>query len=254
MIHNPQLEGGPFYWQGGPDGIVLIHGFTATVAEVRPLAERLHAAGYSVLAPLLPGHNTRPDDLNRARWQDWIATSESAYIQMKAACRRVVVGGESTGGLLSLWLGLHYPEIPALLLYAPALRLNLRRLDGLRIRLLAPFVPWVRKTTLDSNPYWQGYPVNPLKGVLQLLALQGQVQPRLGEIRQPILLIQGRLDKTVHPSVPGIIAQAVDSPFIEKYWMARSTHCVIIDQEMDEVARLTLDFLSRVLAGPGSET
>lgn len=250
MIHNPQLEGGPFDWPGGPDGIVLIHGFTATVAEVRPLAEHLHAAGYSLLGPLLPGHNTHPQDLNRVRWQDWVEASEAAYARMKAACRRVVVGGESTGGLLALWLAQHHPEIEALLLYAPALRLNLRPLDGLRMRLLAPFVPWVRKANLDSNPYWQGYPVNPLKGVLQLLALQRQVRPRLGQIRQPMLLIQGRLDKTVHPSVPDVIAQAVASSRVEKHWMSRSPHCVIIDQEMDEVARLTLDFLRRTLAAP----
>jgi len=32
---NPELEGGDFFWQGGADGVLLLHGLTATTAEVR---------------------------------------------------------------------------------------------------------------------------------------------------------------------------------------------------------------------------
>ena len=63
MILNPHLEGDSFFWEGGEVGILLIHGFTATTAEVRPLAEFLHKNGYTVAGPLLPGHYTKPDDL-----------------------------------------------------------------------------------------------------------------------------------------------------------------------------------------------
>ena len=51
MIH-PELDGASFTYQGGKTGFLLLHGFTATTAEVRPLGERLHAAGYTVSAPL----------------------------------------------------------------------------------------------------------------------------------------------------------------------------------------------------------
>ena len=40
-ILNPELEGGSFLWQGGETGVLLLHGLTATTAEVRPLAKRL---------------------------------------------------------------------------------------------------------------------------------------------------------------------------------------------------------------------
>src|SRR5512134_2031037 len=103
-IVNPHLEGDSFYWPGGPSGILLAHGFTATTAEVRPLARILLDQGYSVAGPLLPGHKTTLEEMNRCRWQDWAGAIETAYRQMAARCERVFVGGESMGGLLALYL------------------------------------------------------------------------------------------------------------------------------------------------------
>ena len=56
-LHNPDLAGETFYWESGKVGVLLVHGFTATTTEVRLLAQCLHAEGYTISAPLLPGHN-----------------------------------------------------------------------------------------------------------------------------------------------------------------------------------------------------
>ena len=248
MLYNPQLEGSPFYWKGGSEGILLIRGFSATSAEVRPLAQSLHLSGYTVAAPLLPGHYTNPHDLNRVHWQDWVNTVEEWYQRVRLQCNSIVVGGEATGALLSLFLASKHPEIVALLLYAPALRLNLSPIETFLLHPLALFVPWLPKKNLDSNDLWQGYSVNPLKGVIQLLCLQKKDRPILPEIRQPILIIQGKNDITVHPGVPDEIFNQVRSTIKEKYWMDHSAHCVIIDQEFDRVIGLTVQFLNRVLS------
>jgi carboxylesterase len=250
MIHNPNLNGDPFYWQGGPVGVLLVHGFSATAAEVRPLAEALHQAGYTIAAPLLPGHYTRPEDLNRVRWQDWVKAVEEMYIRLTTECLQVVVGGESTGGVLSLYLAAQYPQIAAILLYAPALKLTLRPIDKLRLYLAAPFVAYVPKDYMDSNELWQGYPVNPLKGAIQLLKLQNALQPLLGKIHQPTLIVQGRLDQSVHPDVPEIICQKIQSSLCEKYWMSNSGHCVVLDKERQEIFNITLRFLENALQLP----
>ena len=57
-IFNPELEGGSFFWKGGGTGVLLLHGLTATTAEVRPLAKCLLVEGYTVSGILLPGHGT----------------------------------------------------------------------------------------------------------------------------------------------------------------------------------------------------
>ena len=58
----------PFAHDGGPVGVVLSHGFTGTPASMRPWAEHLAAAGYSVRLPLLPGHGGTWQETNRTRW------------------------------------------------------------------------------------------------------------------------------------------------------------------------------------------
>lgn len=246
MLQNPHLEGGAFLWRAGPRGVLLIHGLTATTAEVRLLANDLHRAGYTVSAPLLPGHFSHPSDLNRVRWQDWAMTVERAYEELLSLCEAIVVGGESTGALLSLYLASRHPEIGALLLYAPALSLTLRPLEVVSLYLLAPFIPWIPKPNVDEDMPWQGYKVNPLKGVLQLLALQRAVKPLLPRLSQPLLIVQGRLDPTVSPKVPQILFESVSSPVKEVHWMENSTHCVLLDKEREQVSQITLRFLERI--------
>jgi carboxylesterase len=247
LIHNPDLDGSPFFWRGGPVGVLLIHGFTATVAEVRPLAEALLSVGYTVAGPLLPGHYTQPADLNHVSWQDWVAAVETAYQHLSSQCERVAVGGESTGGLLSLYLAAQHPEIAALLLYAPALRLTLKPSSIILMHLLSPLVRWVPKSYMDSNQLWQGYSVNPLKGVLQLLKLQKQMRPRLSQVNQPTLIVQGWLDKSVHPEVPDTIYNGIQSSLRIKVWMENSGHCVLLEGERQTIFDMTLRFLEQAL-------
>jgi len=246
-IFNPQFDGNPFFWQGSSTGILLVHGFTATVQEVRPLAQILHQKGYTVAGPLLPGHYTHPDDLNKAHWQDWVSAVREMYQRISSACQTVIVGGESTGGLLSLYLASEHPEIAAVLLYAPALRLTLSPAMVLLLHILAPFKSYSPKPAQDPDSLWQGYRVNPLKGTIQLLRLQKQVYPVLPKIHQPLLIVQGRLDPTVHPTVPDTISSQVNSTVKEIYWMEQSAHCVILDKEREQVGQTTLKFLDKVL-------
>jgi carboxylesterase len=248
LLRNPHLEGTPFYWESGPVGVLLCHGFTATTAEVRLLAGSLHEQGYSVAGPLLPGHGTTPQDCNQHTWQDWYTSVEHSYQQIASHCQTVVVGGESTGALLILRLAAMHSEIAGVLCYAPALRLLLAPAKVLLLSLCAPFLTSIPKApSTDDNP-WQGYAVDPLKGARELLRLQKVIYPLLPQIHQPIIILQGRLDPTVHPESPQIIFDQVSSSIKELHWLEHSTHCVILDKERDLAASMTLNFLKRVLA------
>jgi carboxylesterase len=248
LIKNPHLKGDPFYWEAGETGVLLVHGFTATTAEVRPLAKALHGKGYTVSGPVLPGHNTYPEDINNYTWRDWVSTVEKAYRELAARCTHVFVGGESTGGLLALYLAAKHTEIPGVLAYAPALKLKINFIDQIKLRLAAPFVPYLPKGGDDDDLPWQGYTVNPLKGVLQLLKFQQLVRSILDQIQCPVLIVQGKLDSTVDDGVPQIIHDGVSSVVREIHWMEKSSHCVAIDCEFEKVAEITIDFLAKVPA------
>ena len=244
-LYNPQLEGGPFFREGGPTGVLLLHGFTATTAEVRPLAERLHQAGYTVAGPLLPGHGTSPEDLNKTPWQAWPRAAEESYRQLAARCRRVFVGGESMGGVTALYLASQIPEIAGVIGYAPAIKLAMRFVDYLKFYAILPFVKAMPKGVLDDVPGWQGYRVNPLRGVFQLQKLQKATRRRLPHIHQPIMILQGRLDTVIHPRSGTIILRDVNSTHQELHWLPNSPHVVTLGPDFEELLTLTLNFISK---------
>ena len=250
FIKNPHLDGDPFIFEGGRTGILLVHGYKATPAEMRPLAKFLHYKGYTVAGPLLPGHNTDPRDANKFTWKNWVDSIEKSYFEMTRRCEQVFIGGESAGGLISLYLASYHPEITGVLTYAPALDIHLRKQDIYRLYLAAHFIPWAKEVTINdtgADLAWRGYSVTPLKGLIQLLKLQRKTLPRLRLIRRPILIVQGRLDNRVPPSVPHTIYEAVQSTLKEIHWMDNSSHCVVLDQELDRVKKVTLKFMEKAL-------
>lgn len=212
----------------------------------------MFAAGYTVSGPLLPGHGSQPADANQYTWQDWTVALEAALDKLKAQCAKIVIGGESMGGLLALYLASIHPETDGLLLYAPALKLYTPLISFLA-RTLAPFLAAKKKPRSipsPADPLWQGYTVYPLKAMLQLFDLQKVVSKRLYLVQQPVLIIQGANDHSVHPGVPELIQSSVSSNQVEIHKIENSGHCVLLECEHQQTTSLTLDFLKKIDLGP----
>ncbi len=247
LIKNPHIDGDPFTLEGGPIGILLIHGLKATPAEVRLLGEFLHTKGFTVSGPLLPGHNTSPEDANNYSWKAWLASIETTYWNLQKKCETIFLGGESLGALIAIYLASYHPEIAGILAYGPALKLILKKTDILKLYSLSPFIPYIKEKDRGDDLPWRGYQAIPLKSVIQLLKLQRETLPRLKFIRRPILLVQGRFDARIPPDVPDIIYDKVNSVKKEIHWMDNSSHCVILDRERDSVQEITLKFIKKTL-------
>src|SRR5438270_9118852 len=76
---DPVADAEPFAADRGPIGVVVSHGFTGTPASVRPWAQHLAQAGYTVRLPLLPGHGVSWRETNRTRWSQWYETVEASW-------------------------------------------------------------------------------------------------------------------------------------------------------------------------------
>lgn len=234
-------------WDGGPVGVLLSHGYTATTAEVRPLAKLLRRRGFTVAGPLLPGHGSTPQAMNGVSWQEWVVTLEEAYQQLTQRCRYVFIGGESMGGALALFLASQHPEAAGVLLYSPAVKIPVRPL--MLSYLVRPFIAYKEKDNINSlHPDWKGYRVNPIPAVHQMHRLQRRLWPLVPKMRLPLLIVQGRHDFDIDLRGVERLFELYPTPVKEFYWMEQSGHVVILDKERAQVAEITTRFMLRALA------
>jgi carboxylesterase len=188
---------------------------------------------------------TSPEDMNRYRWEDWGEAMDMAYLEIAAQCEVVFIGGESMGALIALYVAGQHSEIAGLLIYAPALRIA--RQKAILAKLLYRIVPYVNKRRIEPANLWQGYTVNPVPALVQMLKLQNEIRQKLPTIRQPLLLVQGRLDTDIDLRGVETLYQEIGSDIKELYWMEKSIHTVIMDHELDQVYHVTRQFLEKAL-------
>jgi len=265
MPQPAHLDPSAYSADGGSCGALLIHGFTGSVAETRPMGEYLAARGLTVRCPLLPGHGTTPLDLTRIRWQAWAETVESALDDLQRRCQAVFVGGLSLGSLLTLWLGATRPGIAGLIVMAPAIKLQDRRMPlTLGLRYLLKYNPQGGMGDSDlpalagrpggdpqaGERIWC-YDETPLWGASEVYLLQRRVCKLLPRIDQPVLIFQGRRDKHLNPQAAQIVHDRVASTDKTLVWLESSGHNVLADGEREALWARSYDWmLSRLPAEP----
>jgi carboxylesterase len=147
----------PFELGSGADACLLLHGFTGSPWDLRPLGESLAARGYKVKAIRLPGHGTTPEAMTGVSWRDWEQACEDALASLSSH-RQVFVAGLSMGALLSLLLATRRPDrVHGLALLAPAVHFlgpTMALLYRVRnLPLLEIVRPWIDKQSTDIvNP------------------------------------------------------------------------------------------------------
>ncbi len=245
FIQNPDLDGNSFSLMGH-NGIcvILIHGFTATTVEVRPIAEYLNQEGFSVFAPLLPGHGTSPEDLNKQTWRKWVDAGIETYNQCETEYEKIFIGGESMGGVITCYLAAMFPAIKGIMLYAPAIKVD-NLAYSKYIRFFKKVIPKNNiKEAQEKDVYpWQGYKVNPTQAAYQLFLLQKITRKILNKINQPAIIFQGKFDKTISPEGPKLIYNKIHSSSKEFVLLENSEHCVLLDKDFNFLARKTHDFI-----------
>jgi carboxylesterase len=83
-------------------GVLLVHGFLGSPADLGYLPWRLRERGLTVRALRLPGHGTGPSVLDDVSPQEYLDAVETARRELSAQCARVSVVGFSFGGALAI--------------------------------------------------------------------------------------------------------------------------------------------------------
>ncbi|UCD58640.1 MAG: alpha/beta hydrolase, partial [Candidatus Hydrogenedentota bacterium] len=99
----------PYVIGSGKRACLLVHGVAGSPAQMRTLAEALAMSGFTARGTLLPGHGTRPDDLQGIVWQDWYEHIHEEYSGLKQRYEEVLLIGFSIGAALSAYYAAHNP-------------------------------------------------------------------------------------------------------------------------------------------------
>ncbi len=246
---------GPFAFGGGPDGVLIVHGWTPSPRELRFLAERVAPLGFRCEGPLLKGHGTRMEDLAPTRFADYLAESASAYEALAGRCRRVFVCGLSMGGLLGLELALRYP-VAGLVLVAPFLLpsgttfgLPNRWLIG-RVPLPAVLAKGKGGPILDPEALAGhiAYRAMPSASMVSVVLAGRAALARLPGVQSPTLVFHARDDQTSDFRGTRILIEKLGTEDKTLVAFNRGNHILTLDFPRARLEAETLSWLQSRLA------
>lgn len=213
-------------------GCLLIHGFAGDINDILPLAKRLREEGYQVECPTLEGHGTTRRQMAKSTRHDWLRSADEAYKRLKMRADSIVVIGFSMGGLLAFHVTTNYPV-------------------ELLITLNTPYKYWDVKQAMNylredfpthSRRYIQGIGRIPLSSMVQFRRLLAETKPLLSKITTPYVLLQARLDDTVHAVSADLLASSVhDDAAPQISWYEHSNHMILHGPDKEEAITYVMD-------------
>ncbi|MCH9670627.1 MAG: alpha/beta fold hydrolase [Gammaproteobacteria bacterium] len=233
-------------------GVVLVHGFLSSPAEVRPLAESLRAAGYPVFGVRLAGHGTSPWDLRDRTWDDWLDSVARGWALMQSMCDRVVLAGFSTGAGLALRFAASQPKgLAAVVAISAAVKFRNPAMS---------FVPLVHSANQfvrlvssaegillfsDNDPEHPdiNYQHIPVRALNELRKLSEEVVEQLPNIAADVFVMHGDADPVIDPESLEIIANGLRNARTVKTALVRSDIHGIVYDDIDHTHAKVLQYL-----------
>lgn len=231
-------------------GVLLLHGLTGSPRSLGGLAAALRDQSYEVEAPILPGHASSVDDLEKTRFADWLGAARE---RLWAMCERfgpVAVIGHSMGGTLACFLALEVTDVAALVLINPMLKPPALSLDETLRTARSSGVsrlPSIGSDIAMAGVETETYDEVPIDAVLSLFDATRDLAGRLASIRCPVLLFSSRVDHVV-PSDSGDLIERALGEKLQRIWLEKSYHVATLDYDATIIEQASIGFLHEELA------
>jgi len=237
---------------GTREAVLLLHGFGDTPQTLTYLADELHARGWDVHAPLLPGHGRTLRSFGSSRSQQWVGAAREALDYLLARYHRVGLVGLSMGGAVAAILAAERDRVVALALLAPYVELppRLRRLVR-HHQLIHVLTPVLRGNTersiLDPAERTRSLGYRAMTPTLarELSVVAERARMALPRIRIPTLLAQSRQDNRLASAVAERAFAALGAKDKELVWLEGAGHVITVDYGRDKVIAAVADWLRR---------
>ena len=231
--------------KNGHIGIVLVHGFTGSPAAMRPWAEYLNARGYSVRVPRLPGHGTKPADLNNVQWQEWPAKVAAEILELQKNCSKIFVAGLSMGGGTTLNIAAsHGEKLSGIILVNPMM--HVRGVSPKLAFLISRVIKFGKSVGNDikrKGVTEYSYDKLPYRGIYQLLTMLKLTRAALASITVPMQLFHSVDDHTLPVSNTEIVMKEIGSVNKSRIELLNSYHVATLDFDADLIFANSLTFI-----------
>jgi carboxylesterase len=231
--------------------LLLLHGSGDSPQTLRYLGEQLHRAGYTVYAPLLPGHGRSPREFAQVSAADYLTAARAALDVLRARHGWIGVAGLSMGGALAVQIAAEAADIRVLVLMAPYLSATPQVAWATRTAplwgLVQPYVD-ARGGLSVHDPVARAasyaYGVVAPKALRALLETAARGRAALPAVTVPTLVIHSRADNRVPEGAVTETMATLRAP-TERHWVTGCGHVITVDYCKDTVANLVLAFLAR---------
>lgn len=240
-------------------GVVLVHGFLASPAELRSYGEKLAALGYPVIGVRLRGHGTSPWDLRDRNWKEWLGSVRRGFEIISAFADHICLVGFSTGGALALRLAAEQPEnLAGVVAVSVPIKFRNRNLIFVSvIHGINKLTKWVSSLeglmpfrSNESEHPDINYRHIPMRGLFELRRLVDDMKRRLSDVTCPVAVIQGTEDQIIDPKSAEIVLKKIASKDASLHMIPSKRHG-ILSEDIGGTQELVTSFLMSL--SPGEE-
>ncbi|MFL5319871.1 MAG: alpha/beta hydrolase [Myxococcaceae bacterium] len=241
--------------------VLLVHGFTGSPWDVRPLGEALASSGFHVKGVQLPGHSGVDAALPTVGWREWESEVNRALKELSHH-GPVHLAGLSMGALLSVIMAARHPHrVRSLILVAPAMDFigpTMTLVKALRnVPILEKLQPWVTKSSTDISddavrsaaPVLERFPTAWLRS---LFHLQAEARAVMTNVRCPALIVAAENDHVVSVNGARELARSLRG-YVRLVRVAKGNHIIPRDRGAPVLFDEATAFLDRVASGVATE-
>lgn len=227
----------PIFSKGGTDeGCLLLHGFAGAPSDMESVGLGLRDAGYTVLCPVIAGHNCLAT-MEAAGYKEWRESALASLAELRQHAKHTYIIGHSLGGLLGYDLAAS-EQVSAVVSINSPVKLVARQ------EIKAQLLKMVRSgASMGSDAMADRVPMSCLSSLYDYTARVLALLPR---VSVPALIVQASDDEAIDPADAKTILEELGSSSKRIVWVDGAGYRSILDEKLPQAMQEIIEFLKRV--------
>lgn len=243
-------SGKPFLFPHGRFGVILLHSYTSSSADMRMLARHLERQDYTIYAPVFTGHGSGPlTVLEKSGPEDWWTDTQFAIWRLKdMGMEKIAILGLSLGGLLATKALENDPTLVGGGVFAsPVTTWGQSNVPQFFPQLATTYY---KKAGLDSREINERIvKINQLlpKQLTAISEMTREIDQHLEQIHQPFFIGQGGRDEMINPHSGKELAEkllAQGTP-VDYHYYPQAGHVLTVNNAHRQLFADVTDFLQK---------